>query len=171
MRADQKNASFISQQIASLQRNYLLMVGLILLFVCVLIWTLLSVASIKDESDISAEAKKYTKPLNPNFDQLVLEQISQKKAYSAEELADFPIFVFAQAKNGGGRAIPIDTPAEVIKEIQEGKASAPIVIPRATLRENQATTSAQTINPNAVNSATTAATSRTTNSATNSANF
>lgn len=69
----------------------LLLVILSLLFVCVLLWIVLSLFSSQQSSKVPDSATKLAEPLNPVLDTSKLNTIQSKRYYAPEELQSFPI--------------------------------------------------------------------------------
>lgn len=123
MRAEQNAVGIINNQLAKLQRNYTMMVGLVLLFICVVVWMLLSISQTSDTSELSSTARKYTTELNPNLDLDTMKTVATKKHYDESELTNFPILIMVESKEGGYVVLPIDTPAEEISLIKNGSST------------------------------------------------
>lgn len=75
----------------TLKRSKNLLYIFILALVVALVWIVLGVYHVTVQTTISPEIQKLTKPLNPAIDTQVLEKLSTRTQYSAEELATFPI--------------------------------------------------------------------------------
>lgn len=142
MRASEQKTSFIAKQIETLQRNYALMVGLILLFVVAVIWMIVSIVQTEDMSALTVQAQKHTTQLNPNLDRATLQLVSEKKAYSQEELTDFPIFILMENREGEYLVVPIEEAAERLEQLnnpnaevdqeEEEEATTLLTLPSAT---------------------------------------
>lgn len=118
MRAPERKTSFIAQQIEKLQKNYAIMVGLILLFVVAVIWMIVSIVQVEDTSDLTKRAQKNTTQLNPNLDRTTLELVANKHYYSEEELTEFPIFVMIEDRDGNFQVVSIEDVAERLEELR-----------------------------------------------------
>lgn len=143
--ADQKNTNFINKQLEALQRNYTLMIGLILLFVCIVIWMLISIVQTEDTSNLTTTAKKYTAQLNPNLDQVTLEKVASKTYYSETDLQDFPIFILIEDKSGNFQVAPLGTTAEEAEAIQNSSSNT--TNPSAADEDEEEVESAATATP------------------------
>lgn len=120
MRAEGRSTNFINSQLDSLQRNRAVMVGLLLLFVCVVVWMVASIAQSEDSSDLTKEAKKYTTEINPNLDQATLTLVSQKRHYDEADLANIPISILIETKDGQHKVVPISTTPEELEVLISG---------------------------------------------------
>lgn len=109
MRAENTSTSFINTQLEKLQRNYALMVALLLLFICVIVWMLISVVQTKDSSEITTSAQKYVTSINPNLDTTTMASLALKRVYSDEELSSFPIYVMLEDESGSFAVVPLGT--------------------------------------------------------------
>ena len=78
-------------------RNFVLII-LSLLFVCVVIWILMTLVSSQNTSQVPDTSKKLAEPLNPVLDTSKLDKLDTKKYYSPEELQSFPINVNKKKK-------------------------------------------------------------------------
>lgn len=125
MRAPERKTSFIAQQIEKLQKNYAIMVGLILLFVVAVVWMIVSIVQVEDTSDLTKRAQKNTTQLNPNLDRTTLELVANKHYYSEEELTNFPIFVLIEDKDGNFQVVSIEDVAERLEELRSDSATTP----------------------------------------------
>lgn len=121
MRAPERKTSFLQQQVENLQKNYAVMVGLILLFVVAVVWMIVSIAQTEDNSDLTRRAQANTDALNPNLDRETLELVAAKHNYDTEELRDFPIFVLIEDKNGEFQVVDIHDVAERLEAINAGQ--------------------------------------------------
>ncbi|HCR81718.1 MAG: hypothetical protein UX28_C0001G0080 [Candidatus Pacebacteria bacterium GW2011_GWA1_46_10] len=81
----------IQSQFKRLQQRKELLVILLFLFVIIIFWIALSVLSSQQTVGITTEQKALSAPLSPNLNRAVIEKLEQKKGYSLEELADFPV--------------------------------------------------------------------------------
>jgi ABC-type Na+ efflux pump permease subunit len=95
----------LNDQLKNLQQRKELLVILLFLFVIVILWIAIDVFSSQQRSGISAQQKKIAQPLSPNLDTAVLDKLNQKTIYTAEELADFPIFI---VEDDQGQQVLID---------------------------------------------------------------
>ena len=82
----------IKDQLQQLKTQNTLVVILVLLFVSILIWTGVSIYSSTTTSQLPANIKKLTLPLNPSIDREILDSISQKVVLSGQQLESFPIY-------------------------------------------------------------------------------
>lgn len=87
-----KQITFQSQ-LSKLQQRKELLVILLFLFVIVIFWTILGLFSSQQTAGITTEQKELSTPLSPSLNVSVIEKLGQKKNYSDEELADFPVHV------------------------------------------------------------------------------
>lgn len=85
-----------SKEMNKLRRNQQILTILILLFVCMSFWIIVSLFSSQRSSKISPEINQMAKPLTPTLDSTVLDTLDAKVSYTDEELADFPIFILVR---------------------------------------------------------------------------
>ena len=99
----------IKRDIKKLQQSKQLLAILILLFVALLFWIIVSLISSQTTEKISAELQKLAKPLTPVIDTKVLERITAKRKYSNEELSSFAIYKVVVSKDGRTeRVVPLE---------------------------------------------------------------
>lgn len=68
------------------------MVALVLMFVVVIIWVVVSLYGSQTKSKLPDNIKELSQPLTPTFDRSTLEMIKLKPSFVASELEDFPIY-------------------------------------------------------------------------------
>lgn len=97
------------QQLGLLQHKKQFFVILIFLFVVVIIWTVISLASSQEKLQISKELKDMTIPLNPNIDIEVFDKLNQKRQFSDNDLRAFSIYKIISSDRGTeSRVVKID---------------------------------------------------------------
>lgn len=79
------------------QRQQILAI-LVFALVAISTWVGVSLLSSQRQTRLSSELLELAKPLNPSINTTVIEQISQKRQYTADELDDFPIFTTAKVE-------------------------------------------------------------------------
>lgn len=82
-----------SKEMNRLKTNQQILTILVLLFICMIFWIIVSLFSSQNSTKISPEISQMAKPFNPTLDASVLDTLDSKRVLSEEELADFPIFV------------------------------------------------------------------------------
>jgi hypothetical protein len=87
-------------QLTSLQRNQTFLKILIFTLVTVIIWVGMTLFRTQRSSEISPELIRLSEPLNPNINLTVVERVEQKRSFSPEELADFPVYSLFVSKTG-----------------------------------------------------------------------
>ncbi len=87
-------------RISSLQHKQTLLRIMIFTLVTVIIWVGLTLFRTQRQTGISATQQQLAEPLNPNIDINVLNRLEQKRYYSPEELADFPVYSVIVTKSG-----------------------------------------------------------------------
>ena len=118
------------------------MIILSLLLVVAVVWTLVSIFSAADESEITTRAAKVSAPLNTTFDESVFSSLESKPFYDDQQLTEFPINVLLQDRSGNFIVLPYDTAQEEIDRLTE--ASQPAPRPRPTAASATATQAATT---------------------------
>ncbi len=104
-----KTEQTIKKDIKKLQQNKQFLTIMILLFVSLLFWIIISLISSQTTKKISPELQKLSKPLTPVIDTDVFDVISQKKEYSQDELSAFTIFKVLLSRDGKTeRVVPIE---------------------------------------------------------------
>jgi hypothetical protein len=87
-------------QFSSLQHKQTLLKIMIFTLVTVIIWVGLTLFRTQRETGITPKQQLLAEPLNPNINMSVLERLEQKRYYTPEELADFPIYSLVVTKAG-----------------------------------------------------------------------
>ena len=87
-----------------------IMIGLVLMFICMGLWILVSIGSTSRQSQIEPELKDMAKSLNPTLDLTVLDKIEKKYYMSSAELSSFPIYVIIQGPTTREEKIQIISP-------------------------------------------------------------
>jgi len=75
---------------------------LLFLFVIVIFWIMVGVFSSQQTAGITTEQKSLSTPLSPSLNISVIDKLEQKKSYSEEELADFPVYTIQSTTGGSG---------------------------------------------------------------------
>ena len=99
----------VGGEITKLRRNQHVLTILVLLLVVVIFWIIMSVFSSQRSSKILPEVKKMAQSLSPVIDDSVFEKLEEKRVFSAEELADFPIMIQVDLGKGEKKIVPIGT--------------------------------------------------------------
>lgn len=84
----------------SLQQKQLFLQLLIFSFATVLVWVGASLFLSQQHTGISAELQQLAKPLNPNIDIQVIDQIQQKQTFSQQDLQNFTVLRLIHNTNG-----------------------------------------------------------------------
>jgi hypothetical protein len=92
--------NFFKKELNKLRKNHVILAALILLLVCVVVWTGVSLASSQQKTQITPKLLKQSQPLTPTLNQSALEGLELKRSYSDEELADFPIYLLTSSEDG-----------------------------------------------------------------------
>lgn len=99
-----------SRELNKLRRSQQILTILVLLFVVMSFWIVVSLFSSQKSSKISPEVQKLAKPLTPTLDDTILDTITAKRAFTPEELANFEIFVtITDTATQTERVVPIGT--------------------------------------------------------------
>ena len=96
-----KTTNFQSQ-LGKLQQRKELLIILLFLFVIVIFWIVVGVFSSQQTAGITTEQKSLSTPLSPSLNISVIDKLEQKKSYSEEELADFPVYTIQFTTGGSG---------------------------------------------------------------------
>ncbi len=96
-------------EISKLRRSQQVLTMLVLLFVAVIFWIIVSVFSSQRHSKISPEVQKMAQPLSPAIDDSVFDKLEEKRVFSEEELADFPIMIQVDMGKGEKKIVPLGT--------------------------------------------------------------
>ena len=109
--------------INSLQQRQSLLKILIFTLVTIMIWVLLSIFRTQQRTGVSEELLQLAEPLNPNINLDVLNRIGQKRSYTPEELANFP--VYKQIRNEAGEE-------EIVTTLPPSPTPPPLTAPPGT---------------------------------------
>jgi hypothetical protein len=82
-----------SKEVARIKTSQQLLTILILLFICMIFWIIVSLFSSQTNTKITPEVLEMAKPFNPTLSTEVLDSIEQRTVITDEELVDFPIKV------------------------------------------------------------------------------
>ncbi|PIR61563.1 MAG: hypothetical protein COY81_03335 [Candidatus Pacebacteria bacterium CG_4_10_14_0_8_um_filter_43_12] len=82
-----------SKEMNHLKANQQILTILVLLFISMIFWIIVSLFSSQTSSKISPDIKKLAKPLTPTLSVEALDTLESKQAISDQDLASFPIFV------------------------------------------------------------------------------
>jgi hypothetical protein len=143
----------IQADIASIKRSRMFLVIFVLLFVCVILWTLVTLFNSQKESAISPELEQSAVPLTPTINESVLEQLEQEREFTDEELAEFPIYRFVKAGDTGGEVLlplgeePPETAARASSPTRATPTPRPSATPAASLQPNTTPAPASTFAP------------------------
>lgn len=87
------NKRSFSKEVSRLKTNQQLLTILVLLFICMILWIIISLFSSQNSTKITPEILEMAKPFNPTLDSSVLDTLDTKKVLTDEELTNFPIYV------------------------------------------------------------------------------
>lgn len=107
-----------SKEMNRLRTNQQLLTILVLLFICLIFWIIVSLFSSQTSSKISPDIKEMAKPFNPTLSTQVLDTLESKRVFSEEELANFPIYVIERD--------PLDQTERIV---ELGTPSTPVATP------------------------------------------
>lgn len=104
-----------SAGLKSLQQKQIFLRILIFSFATVLVWVGFSLVLSQQQTGISPELQKLAVPLNPNIHLEIVDQIQQKRAFTDQELQNFPVLRVVHNSNGTdsittGEVAPVPTP-------------------------------------------------------------
>lgn len=111
----------MKSQLNQLQKKQTLLKIFIFTLVTVIIWVGLTLFRTQQETGIRPELIKKAEALNPNINVEVIEQLEQKQAYTAEELADFPIYSILTTKSGEEQLVVFSASDRTKKVVQPGE--------------------------------------------------
>ena len=118
-----------SKDLKHLQKNQQFLTIVVLLFVCMIFWLVISLFSTSQEKQTDASLLQLAKPLNPTIDRDVFSLLEKRQSYSKQDLESFPIYKFAKISRSTEQIIvPITTTEaeiEAMSETPKPKASAP----------------------------------------------
>ncbi len=110
----------IKQEIISLRHNQYFLALLVLLFVCIIVWTSVSIVTSQKETKVSPKLQQMSVPLTPLIKTETLVELELKRTYGESELAEFPIYRIITSQDGRQtRAVPIDTPLDEVQAFQQ----------------------------------------------------
>jgi len=81
-----------AQELQKIRKSQKILTIFVLLFVCVIVWGVVSLFSAKQESKVDATVLLLAKPLNPTIDTEIFPKVQLKRSFSDTELANFPIY-------------------------------------------------------------------------------
>lgn len=114
----------VKKDIKKLRQNKQFLAMLILLFVIMLFWIIISLISSQTSEKISPELQKLSKALTPAIDTIVFEDIAQKRQYSESELSAFTIFKVLTSRDGRTqRVVPLEVTIDDIEGSQDSNAT------------------------------------------------
>lgn len=131
-----KQEQTIKQDIKKLQKSRQFLTILILLFVVLLFWIIISLITSQTSEKIDPELQLLSKPLTPVIDTTIFDQISQKREYTTEELSAFTIFKVLSSSDGRTeRVVPIEVTIDDLDS-----STAPTSQPGTSLLQEEITT-------------------------------
>ena len=145
----------IQAEVANIKRSRMMLTIFVLLFICVIFWTVVSLINTQNETAISPDLSKSATTLTPTINDSVLTQLEQEREFTDEELASFVIYRFISAEVGDAEVLlplgeePSSSPADTTT-------TRPTPTPTPAPRTQQSTTPA-TSAPTATPSASTGA--------------
>lgn len=99
---------------------------LILLFVGLLFWVLVSLITSQTSEKISPELNQLAAPLTPVIDTSTLDLIEEKRVYSPQELSQFTIYKILTTRDGRSqRIVPLEVTIEDLEPQEEREAAEP----------------------------------------------
>jgi hypothetical protein len=108
-----------TKDLIRLKSNRQFLTIMILLFVVVLFWVFVSVATSQRSERISPELTRLATPLIPSVELEVVSRIQQKRSYTNQELSSFTIYKILTDPDGRTeRVVPLEVTAEDLVPIQ-----------------------------------------------------
>lgn len=121
------NDNTIKRDIKKLKQNKLFLTILILLFVSMLFWIIISLVSSQSSEKIPAELTLISKPLTPVIDTEILSTIEQKRVYTQDELSGFTIYKVIVSRDGRTQTVvPIEVSIDDLEPKEEQNQAKPI---------------------------------------------
>lgn len=90
----------IKNEIKKIQTSKQLLTIMILLFVSLLFWVVISLITSQTSEKISPELQTIAKPLTPVIDDTAFDSIERRKEYTQDELSTFTIFKVLLSRDG-----------------------------------------------------------------------
>jgi len=90
----------IKKDIKKLQQSKQFLTIMVLLFVSLLFWVVISLITSQTSDKIDPELQKISKPLTPVIDTKIFDSIEEKKLYSDDDLSSFTIFKVLLSRDG-----------------------------------------------------------------------
>lgn len=121
---------------------------LIFTLVTAMIWLGFSLFRSQQQTGIPADLQKLAIPLNPTINIGVVDRIEQKRAYTAEELQNFPVYRLIRLPNGTEQVrteLPEDLNVEESAVIRP--AETPTATPEASVAPSSAPTATSSASP------------------------
>lgn len=91
-------ANPFEKELKELKANRQMVYLLVFLLLIAILWISAAVFTSYKTLEIDAELIKMSRPLIPNIDESVFSKIEQKKIFTEDELADFPIYKVVNPK-------------------------------------------------------------------------
>jgi hypothetical protein len=95
----------IQAEVANIKRSRMMLTIFVLLFICVIFWTVVSLINTQNETAISPDLSKSATALTPTINDSVLTQLEQEREFTDEELASFVIYRFISAEVGDAEVL------------------------------------------------------------------
>lgn len=108
------NKPIYIQALEALRKREGLFRILIFSLVTVVFWIGFSIYLSQQQTKLSIDIRKHTEPLNPNINRETIQEVSDRKTYTPEELSSFPIYERVVNEDGTSQLIIAGT--EVIPE-------------------------------------------------------
>lgn len=100
--------------------------------VTALFWIGFSIFQAQSQTKVSVDIRKHTEPLNPNINRAILEELSQRKRYTPEELQQFPLYERIVDDNGVSQIVIAGTVVTTTDNDEDEETPEPIVTPDAS---------------------------------------
>lgn len=91
--------SLVKNRLAGLYQKQQLLGILVFSMVTIVVWVAISLVTSQTNTSIPPELLKLATPLSPTLNKDVLDQIEEKRVYTPDELAVFPIYKVLTTKN------------------------------------------------------------------------
>jgi hypothetical protein len=138
-----KNEKIIKHDLKKIQQSRQFLVIMILLFVVLIFWVIVSLISSQISEKIDPELLKISQPLTPVIETKVFAEIANKREYSVAELSSFTIYKLLTSRDGRTeRIVPIEVniddlePRETPNPIQTSSPSESLLQEELNTQEN-----------------------------------
>lgn len=128
-----------SKEMNRLKTSQQILTILVLLFICMILWIIVSLFSSQNTTTISSELLQMAKPFNPTLSTEVIDEIETKRVFSDQELQDFTIFVIERDPlNQVDVVVELGNPSSAVPVTPATPVPTPVATPIPTQNEADA---------------------------------